>query len=169
MNSDIQKKANSTAFTLRANNICNVLKTNIQIFSPNGEKIIYENAEGIWDTGASASVISRQLANVLNLVPVSYGYSNTANGKMPTAIYYLSLGLPNGVLIPNLRISDGNLPCDMLIGMDVITRGDFHISNQGKTVLTFEIPSTDERDYVKDINLARACATKANTSKRKKK
>jgi uncharacterized protein YecA (UPF0149 family) len=33
--------------------------------------------------------------------------------------------------------------------MDVITRGDFTISNyQGKTVMTFRIPSIEKIDYV---------------------
>lgn len=158
------------AFTYTANSVCNVLKSKIQIFEPNGMVIIHKDAEGIWDTGASSSVIIRSLADSLHLVPVSYGYSNTANGRMPTAVYYLSLGLPNGVLIPNLRISDGNLPSnvDMLIGMDVITCGDFHVSNKGKTVFTFEIPSTDEKDYVKEINAARIYATKPTPPKKKK-
>lgn len=170
MNRDLQKKANSLALTQQYAGVTNILMSKIQIISPDRMEIICRDAEGIWDTGATVSVISRQLAETLGLKPVSFGFSNTANGRMPNNIYYLGLGLPNGVAIPNLRICDGNIPCDLLIGMDVISCGDFHISNvNGKTVFTFRIPSLDEKDYVKEIELARACATKATLPKKKKK
>ena len=169
MNNEVLKVASSEAFTQEYGGICRVLKSKIQILDPNG-KILYRDAEGIWDTGASASMISKDLAENLGLTPVSFGMSSTANGKMPTNIYYLALGLPNGVAIPNLRICDGNIPCDLLIGMDVISFGDFHVSNvNGKTVFTFRIPSLDKKDYVKEISLARACATRATPPKKKKK
>ena len=38
---------------------------------------------------------------------------------------------------------------DVLIGMDIITLGDFSITNvNGKTVFSFRIPSTETVDYV---------------------
>lgn len=40
---------------------------------------------------------------------------------------------------------------DVLIGMDIIARGDFAMSNSnGKTKFTFQIPATHEHDYVKE-------------------
>ena len=30
--------------------------------------------------------------------------------------------------------------CDALVGMDIITQGDFHLTNDGKTVFSFNIP-----------------------------
>lgn len=40
--------------------------------------------------------------------------------------------------------------CDMLIGMDIISQGDFALTNRdGRTVFSFQIPSTHLYDFVK--------------------
>lgn len=40
----------------------------------------------------------------------------------------------------------------MLIGMDIITMGDFYISNyHGQTTMTFRVPSLECRDFTKEI------------------
>jgi len=42
---------------------------------------------------------------------------------------------------------------DVLIGMDIISRGDFTITApENKTKLSFQIPSTHNTDYVKEFN-----------------
>ena len=42
--------------------------------------------------------------------------------------------------------------CEVLIGMDIITVGDFVVTNRnGKTVFSFQTPSTHEYDFVKQI------------------
>ena len=47
--------------------------------------------------------------------------------------------------------------CDVLIGMDVITSGDFAVSNHnGKTVFSFRVPSVETTDYVKKAQFIRA-------------
>ncbi len=49
---------------------------------------------------------------------------------------------------------DGINPnCEALIGMDVITLGDFSITNHnGSTCMSFRVPSGHEIDYVKNLN-----------------
>jgi hypothetical protein len=50
---------------------------------------------------------------------------------------------PNGLFIPDKEVDVGeaNPGIDMLIGMDLIGAGDFHISNNGgKTLFSFVIP-----------------------------
>ncbi len=65
----------------------------------------------------------------------------TANGWYETPVYRINLLLPNGILINGLRVSQSDLMvCDMLIGMDVISLGDFHLTNGGNTVFKFVIP-----------------------------
>lgn len=50
--------------------------------------------------------------------------------------------LPAGHRVSGLKVSTGNLlVCDMLIGMDVIGRGDFLLTNKGATEFAFRIPS----------------------------
>ena len=56
-----------------------------------------------------------------------------------------------------LRVTEAPLhETDVLIGMDIISKGDFCVTNfQGKTVLTFRVPSCSEFDFVQDHELAR--------------
>lgn len=159
-----QKKESTYAYTLVNHQICKVLKTKVEILEPKSHKVIYANAEGVWDTGATSSVIDRKLAEKLGLKEVNYGTSYTANGIIDTKVYYLSFCLPDGGIVPDLLVSDGNLPYDLLIGMDVITKGDFHISNDGNTIFTFRMPSSDVKDYKLEEQRELACAT--DTTKR---
>jgi hypothetical protein len=66
------------------------------------------------------------------------------NGEQMGGLAYLSMKLPNSLVIPDKRVLVCDLPSsvDILIGMDIIQIGDFHISNsEGKTVFSFVIPS----------------------------
>jgi len=57
--------------------------------------------------------------------------------------------LPNNVGVSQLRVTQGIINgADVLIGMDVITKGDFALSNfQGKTTFCFRIPSVERIDF----------------------
>jgi hypothetical protein len=108
--------------------------------------------KAIWDTGASASVISDETVAALGLTPTGMTRASTANGECDVYTYLLSLFLPNQVCVPALKVSGGTLKdFDMLIGMDVIRSGDFAVTNfEGKTVCTFRMPSLQCIDFVKD-------------------
>ena len=57
-------------------------------------------------------------------------------------------------MLPVLKVTGGQLPknIDVLIGMDVIKNGDFSItSSDGKTKFSFQIPSTYNIDFEKEI------------------
>jgi hypothetical protein len=73
---------------------------------------------------------------------------------MEAPFFYIDFKLPNDLIVPKILAPQG-VPygCDILIGMDVITLGDFAVSNHnGKTVFTFQTPSQGLTDYVKQIN-----------------
>ena len=56
-------------------------------------------------------------------------------------MYMVDMTLPNGRCIEDIMVSGLNLNvCDALIGMDIITQGDFHLTNDGSTVFRFNIP-----------------------------
>jgi hypothetical protein len=98
----------------------------------------------IWDTGATQSVIDNDLKINLNFIPISSKLVFGVNRKQYVDIVAASIKLPNGFVIKNKRFYVCNLPpgIDMLIGMDIIQLGDFHISNKGgKTQFSFVIPS----------------------------
>lgn len=65
--------------------------------------------------------------------------------------YMVNLILNNEVRIMNLIVMDseiGNQGIDVLIGMDIISIGDFAVSNfEGKTQFSFRMPSQEHVEY----------------------
>jgi len=123
--------------------------------SPNGKSFI-----GIWDTGASGTVINSKIINELSLKPsgktiVSAVGSGGKVNQYETPTYSINIVLPNKVVIVGVVAAQGEIGGgDALIGMDVITAGDFSVTNfQGKTTISFRTPSSGEIDFVKEINL----------------
>jgi len=110
----------------------------------------------LWDTGATASVITQKTAAVLGLKPFAKTMVSHAGGESPQNVYLVNFYLPNKVLIPNVRVTecqDTSGTFGVIIGMDIIALGDFAITNfQGKTTVSFRIPSVATIDYVKEYN-----------------
>ncbi len=112
--------------------------------------------KGIWDTGATGSVITPKVVAHLGLKPTGKKKVNTANGSDIKDTYLVNVALPSNVMVQNVVVTEGNLgddsPIDVLIGMDIITLGDFVITSRNDcTVMSFRIPSLTEIDYVADI------------------
>ena len=108
----------------------------------------------IWDTGATGSVVTKKLASDLGLVAVSKGFANTAGGVVETGNYYVKITLiGSGSFTVKRRVTDcqrlsATDDVGMLIGMDIITLGDFAITNlNGQTVMSFRIPSMGRIDF----------------------
>lgn len=100
--------------------------------------------QGIWDTGATNSVITQNVVEALGLKPTGMATIGTAGGNVDCPTYIIDVVLPNGIAIQNLRVTgnDSLTSCDMLIGMDVIGFGDFAIANaKGNTHFSFCIPA----------------------------
>lgn len=105
----------------------------------------------IWDTGATKSCITQRVVDDLHLISVGRTSLGTAGGSIIADTYFVNIGLPNGMMIPNVLVSRADLgqDIDVLIGMDIISLGDFSITNlNGKTTFTFRIPSISEVDFV---------------------
>lgn len=88
---------------------------------------------GLWDSGSTKSCIKNGIEKELGLKPAGKNLISTANGEVSVNTYYISIELPNGEVIPDLVVSSANITgdIDVLIGMDVIMRGDFRIDNSG--------------------------------------
>jgi hypothetical protein len=80
----------------------------------------------------------------------------TAGGNVTTNTYTIDIGLPGNVIIGGIIASEVTAlasKCDALIGMDVITLGDFSVTNHnGITCMSFRLPSSHHIDYVKNPN-----------------
>ena len=124
-------------------------QTNI---SSNDPRIFSTNA--LWDTGATNCVLTKSTAQALNLKPISKVTVNHAKGSSLENVYLVNLYLPNGLVIPGVQVSeceDGQF--GVIIGMDIITMGDFSITNVGGiTTVSFRIPSLETVDYVHEEN-----------------
>lgn len=141
----------SVAFTSKSTiGISRVLQTPVSIHIPNTDDMIA--IEAIWDTGATGSAITSRVVQELGLVPTGVSLVSTANGQVMQNTYTINIGLPNKVLVGGIvateldALSGG---CDALIGMDIITLGDFSITNHNNnTCFSFRMPSSHEIDYV---------------------
>lgn len=144
------------AFTLKSTGIMNMLKTETLVLSEvrdTSTQYTPKMWRGLWDTGASKSSITQRIVDDLNLIPVGNANISTANGIVTVNTYFVDIGLPNHVVIPNVMVSCADLgeDIDVLIGMDIIRHGDFSITNvNNKTTFSFRTPSIQEIDYVKE-------------------
>lgn len=110
------------------------------------------NLTAVWDTGAYSSVISDKIAQQFNFMPVGAKEIHGVTGKELTSVYLVSIHLPNQAVLEEVEVMSCScdIGCDLLIGMDVITQGDFTINNyQGRTTFTFRMPSIERQDYTK--------------------
>lgn len=107
--------------------------------------------DALWDTGATASVITADVASKLELAPEGTSRVFHAQGSSHVPNYFVNFGLPNGVEIAGIRVTEGVLKgCDVLIGMDIINMGDFAVTNRnGETMFSFQMPSINQIDFVK--------------------
>lgn len=157
------------AFTVRFNGRTNMLITKTLISTPllspadtiNAiEPININDADtvdkakeyvGIWDTGATNSVISQKVVDECGLKPIGIKKVHTAGGDHLCEVFLVSIFLPNKVVIPSISVTKAVslAGCDVLIGMDIISQGDFAIThNDGKTMFSFRLPSMGAIDFV---------------------
>lgn len=125
----------------------------------------------LWDTGATNSAIAHHVSKDLSLVPCGIVNVSTPSGAAHYNTYLVDLELNNGPTIGGLVVADseiGKQCIDVLIGMDVISQGDFAVSNaHGHTVFTFRIPAQETVDFVKQAKV-KALLQKGGSPKKKR-
>lgn len=123
------------------------------------QKVELKSYLAIWDTGATHSAITKKVVDDLKLKPTGARETRHADGKSVNNTYLVNISLPNNAMVSQVRVTevqlipDDNVSDDkqpqLLIGMDIIGLGDFAVTNaDGKTVLSFRIPSIEEIDFV---------------------
>lgn len=128
------------------------------IISPIKVKNTFTNAiietYGIWDTGATDSVITKSAAEELGLTTIRKAEVNGVHGKKEVNVYHVNLTLNNerisvDTLVTECEELSADRKISFLIGMNIINLGDFAITNfQGKTMMSFRIPSLQKIDFV---------------------
>ena len=157
------------AFTLKENMVVDRLETPVLLDSRIRDCNIAVDPNkkwrGVWDTGAKTSSVHKRIVNELGLYAVNDWTMQTANGIAIVTTYFVDITLPNNVMVSNILVSASDLgdETDVLIGMDIISQGDFSISNvNGSTTFSFRIPSVKEIDYVKETNDTNRCLCSEN-------
>lgn len=109
-----------------------------------------------WDTGATNTCISEEIATRYKLKPISFAQSKTPSGTLIAPIYLIDITLNNEVVFKNWSVMGSKIGAqgiDVLIGMDIISKGDFAISNYDeKTQFSFRLPSQKDVDYKQELN-----------------
>jgi predicted aspartyl protease len=153
-NSQIKK----IAFTFDYDGITKTIRTKCGVekafYSKEQYRAIPYDFTSLWDTGATSSVISTKVVNTLGLVSIGRTKIYHADGESIVNKHIVSIFLPNNILVPVLKVTESKLTnIDVLIGMDIITAGDFVITEPNrKTKFSFQIPSTHNTDYENEIN-----------------
>ncbi len=131
------------AFTVEYNTIANRLITHADIVY--NRKKVFHTFSALWDTGATDTCISKKVVNALNLKPVNKKMVASVLEIKECWVYTVDIILDNDVMVSNVQVCEtviDNQNIDLLIGMDVIQRGNFIISNsEGKTKFSFSMPA----------------------------
>lgn len=154
-----EKRQDFQAFTIKFHGITHRVVTELTVLeafdpaNPPGTPPRYVQTRALWDTGATGCMISAGLAKKLGLTPTGLVHLSHAGGTSKSPTYVVNLGLPNHVGIPGVQVTEFPVPSgfDAIIGMDVISAGDFAITNvRGETTMSFRYPSIATIDYVED-------------------
>jgi len=152
LNKLTENKPSAGCLTVCYDNLQRCVATNVQITD------IYTGNKattlGIWDTGATSCVITKDLVTELQLTPIGQIVVHGVHGNKRVNSYIIKMNL---VGKSDIQIATIATECDtlsedgsvgMLIGMDVISNGDFAITNfQNKTTMSFRTPSSHKIDY----------------------
>ena len=102
----------------------------------------------LWDTGSTESLISEKIVKMIEPILKNKSKYVTRDVVIECETYAVSLSLSDeitfrDVLMKKADLSDKNV--DIIIGMDIISRGDFEIRNYNNLVeFAFKIPSRNE-------------------------
>lgn len=158
-----------SAFTVKNDGITRKLQSVARVVSGD----FGFDVSAIWDTGATCSCISRKVVSDLNLVPTGVNRILTPSGEKTVKTYLVDILLPNRVMVCDVQVSEteiGNQGLGLLIGMDIITCGDFSVSSfGGKTTFSFRVPSVSTTDYAKQICTENVIGPRHGSGKRSRK
>lgn len=110
--------------------------------------------KGLWDTGSSDSVISSDFVKKHNLQPIGTATVGTIGATSKSNIYSIDFLLAQKQHI-SLNVTKSSQLCgsgfDMLIGLDVITLGDFALTTTDDIIcFSFRYPSKGLIDFTKE-------------------
>lgn len=99
----------------------------------------------VWDTGATNTIISPSVVQALCLIPFDKTQIEGVGGVVNSYVYKIDLYIDKVLQFKNIEVLSGDIgDYDLIIGMDIITLGDFVISNkEKKTWFSFRYPAEE--------------------------
>jgi predicted aspartyl protease len=143
------------SFTVKGHGILKVLRTPVQVGVAfdhvREDPPPLRHYSAIWDTGATGSVITTKVVTECGLKRIGLTRVDTASDSKIRPVYLISILCPNRAGFSQVRVTLGDIKgADVLIGMDIISKGDFAVTNSdGKTTFSFRSPSIECIDFVK--------------------
>ena len=113
-------------------------------------------------------MITQAVVDQCGLQPIGTTTVSLAMHDIPDAeVFLVNIYLPNQVAIPALRVIKlAPKSGDVLIGMDIISSGDFALTHPGrKTKFSFRVPSQANIDFVAETNRANLLSRQSPPSK----
>lgn len=94
--------------------------------------------KAVWDTGSQISCISDRMARKLGLSTVDTGIGITATGKVNINYYEVDVEVSSQIAFPRVKVAGfllENHDADFLIGMDIISKGNFCIMHEDEKMI----------------------------------
>ena len=119
----------------------------------------------LWDTGATGSMITKRVVEDLGLQVEGYTTVYHVQGEAESVpLFYVNLVLFRNFHFAGVTVVLGELlDTDVLVGMDIINKGDFAVSNRnGATSFSFRIPSVENFDFAAEDYITDSSAAAGN-------
>jgi predicted aspartyl protease len=126
----------------------NKIITPVNLYSVPFNSFLSLSTDALWDTGASISAITPEIMNKLKASPIDKKAIAGVHSTQVVDIILITIELPNSVVKKNIKVAVCNITsnADVIIGMDIISLGDFALSNGNvQTFFSFATPPFKER------------------------
>jgi hypothetical protein len=128
----------------------------VQLYSYPFNSMLTISASALWDTGAMMSAITPKIRDRLKATTINRKTIAAIHTTQEVDIVAITLELPNSVVKKTIRVAVCNITsnAEMIIGMDIISLGDFALSHgNDQTLFSFAVPPfRDKIDFSKRQN-----------------
>ena len=106
---------------------------------------VFHTNKALWDTGATTTVISSRIVQQLHLQPFDSTGVSGIMGVSNTNTYLVHISLPTGDTYTFIEVMESDFDdYDIIIGMDIISLGDFCFTNaNSRSCFSFRFPAKE--------------------------
>ena len=98
-----------------------IIMPSIDEITKSGQLKYTQVSSMVWDTGATNTLISSQVVDALELVPLEESLVEGVGGIVKSLVYEISLYLANDIVFKNVKALCSDIgDYDLVVGMDII-------------------------------------------------